>query len=424
MKKLVLLVLGLVMFVTRLYAAAPPNILLMISDDLGWSDYAFMGHPQVQTPCLDKLAAQSLTFRRGYVPSSLCCPSLAAIVTGLYPHQNKIFCNYPAGRVGSKEELAGRAAMINHMKALPTFPRLLGEQGYVSFQTGKWWHGDYSSGGFTHGMSKGGHHGDEGLDIGRKTMQPIYNFIADARKNNKPWFVWYAPMMPHKPYNPPQKLLDKYKGRTDSIHLASYWGMIEWFDETCGQLLDHLDRQGLTNNTIVVYLTDNGVIVQPDGSFPRSKLSPYDGGLRTPIMIRWPGKVPPRMSDDLAMSIDLAPTLLLALGLKPTPAMQGINLLDAEALKRRTAIYGECYRASGRDMNAPLKDLYHWWMIDHYSKLIVPTGKNQPELYDLKNDPEEKHDLAGKPEHQETLKRLRDMLDRRIEIVSQRSNSG
>jgi len=418
MREPVLLFLGLIMPVARLYAAAPPNIVLIISDDHGWGDYSFMGHPQVQTPCLDKLAAQSLTFRRGYVPASLCCPSLAAIVTGLYPHQNKIFCNNPPGKPGSKEWLDGREVMTSHMKALPTLPRLLGERGYVSFQTGKWWQGAYGSGGFSHGMSRGESHGDAGLDIGRKTMQPIYDFIADARKNNRPWFVWYAPMMPHRPYDPPQKLLDKYKGKTDSIHLAGYWAMIEWFDETCGQLLDHLDQQRLADNTIVMYVADNGLIQRPDGTFPRSKGTPYDGGVRTPIMIRWLGKVQPRMAEELAMSIDLAPTLLQALGLKPTPAMQGINLLDPEALKRRTAIYGECYRFNGSDMNEPLKHLLHWWVINGYSKLIVPTGKNRPALYDLKNDPEEKHDLAGEPGHQETLKCLRGMLDKRKEEVS------
>src|SRR5207253_2459293 len=76
-------------------ARRPPNIVLIISDDQGWTDYSFMGHPHVRTPHLDRLAAQSLVFRRGYVPSSLCCPSLASVITGLYPHQHKITCNDP-----------------------------------------------------------------------------------------------------------------------------------------------------------------------------------------------------------------------------------------------------------------------------------------------------------------------------------------
>ena len=158
-----------------------PNILFIISDDQGWTDYGFMGHPQVKTPNLDKLAAQSLTFRRGYVPSSLCCPSLAAIVTGLYPHQNLITCNDPPGPPPGKKRTpqdqaaftAGRAVMTKHMEAAATLPRLLARQGYMSLQTGKWWQGHFSSGGFTHGMTKGQRHGDEGLDIGRKTLHTL-----------------------------------------------------------------------------------------------------------------------------------------------------------------------------------------------------------------------------------------------------------
>ena len=108
-------------------------------------------------------------------------------------------------------------------------------------------------------------------------------------------------MMPHTPHNPPERLLDKYKDKTPSPHVAKYWAMVEWFDETCGQLLDHLETEKLAENTIVVYVTDNGWIQDPDGTLSvRSKRTPYDGGLRTPIMVRWPGKVKPRTSDELA----------------------------------------------------------------------------------------------------------------------------
>ena len=194
----------------------PPNVVLIISDDHGWTDYGFLNHPQVQTPNLDRLASQSLVFRRGYVPTSLCCPSLAAIITGLYPHQNKITCNDPppAPRGMKPGEyhrsalfLEGREVMTRHLEAVPTLPRLLAEQGYVSLQTGKWWQSDYRRGGFTHGMTKGQRHGDEGLDIGRKTMQPIFDFVRDAQNQKKPFFVWYAPMMPHDPHTPPERLL-------------------------------------------------------------------------------------------------------------------------------------------------------------------------------------------------------------------------
>ncbi|MBM4081010.1 MAG: twin-arginine translocation signal domain-containing protein, partial [Planctomycetes bacterium] len=255
-------------------AGRRPNVVMIVSDDHGWPDYSFMGHPHVQTPNLDKLAAQSVTFTRGYVPSALCCPSLASIITGLYPHQTKITCNDPpldVTKLGAKSEVyqAQRRQMSEFIDQAPALPRTLAEQGYVSFQTGKWWQGHFSHGGFTHGMShgdpnQGGRHGDAGLGIGRQTMQPIFDFIEMAGKERKPFFVWYAPMMPHLPHNPPARLADKYKPKTPSSFIADYWAMVEWFDETCGQLLDRLDQKGLAENTIVVYVTDNGWIQRAD----------------------------------------------------------------------------------------------------------------------------------------------------------------
>jgi len=389
-------------------AAAPPNVVLIISDDHGWTDYGFMNHPQVQTPNLDRLAAQSLVFRRGYVPSSLCCPSLAAVITGLYPHQNKITCNDPppAPRGMKPGEyhrsalfLEGREAMTRHLEAVPTLPRLLAEQGYLSLQTGKWWQSDYRRGGFTHGMTKGQRHGDEGLDIGRKTMQPIFDFVRDAQNQKKPFFVWYAPMMPHDPHTPPERLLAKYRPKTPSLHVARYWAMVEWFDETCGQLLDYLDQQRLAENTIVLYLADNGWTQNPDKPGPqRSKLTPYDAGLRTPIMVRWPGKVTPKMSDDFAISIDFVPTVLAALGRKPTPDMQGVNLLDADAVAARKAVCGECFTHNAVDLNDPAQNLRYRWIVDGHWKLILPAGQaetKKTELYDILADPQEQRDLAG-----------------------------
>lgn len=389
--------------------AAPPNIVMIVSDDHHWGDYSFMGHPHLKTPHLDKLAAQSLTFTRGYVPSSLCCPSLASMITGLYPHQHKVTSNDPPPVPGmkgvefqkSKQFTDGRELMSKFIEAVPTLPRELAKQGYLSLQTGKWWQKHFSRGGFTHGMTQGGRHGDAGLDIGRKTMQPIYDFIATARQEQKPFFVWYAPMMPHDPHTPPQRLLDRYKDQTSSLHVAKYWAMVDWFDETCGALLAHLDEQKLADNTIVVYVTDNGWITNPNSGryAQKSKQSQYDGGLRTPIMVRWPGKVKPQRSPHLASSLDLMPTLLAAVGLKATPQMPGLNLLDEKAVAARKAIYGECFTHNFVDMQDPASSLKWRWIIEGDWKLIVPEKRNQPddvvELYDLGKDPHEVSNLAG-----------------------------
>jgi len=390
-------------------AAERPNIVLIISDDHAWTDYGFMGHPHVATPHLDKLASQSLTFRRGYVPSSLCCPSLASIITGLYPHQHKVTSNDPPVPDGvtprefhrSPQFAAGRETMSKHLEAVPTLPGLLGKRGYQSFQSGKWWQGEFRRGGFTHGMTRGQRHGDAGLDIGRQSMQPIYDFISQSQSESKPFFVWYAPMMPHSPHSPPERLFEKYQALAPSEHVARYWAMIEWFDETVGDLMQYLDQHKLADNTIVAYVADNGWIQTPgDPRYaPKSKQSQYDGGLRTPLMIRWPGHVAPRMSEELAMSIDLVPTLLTAVGEQPTPAMQGINLLDDKAVAGRKAIYGECFTHNAVDLNRPAANLRWRWMIDGHWKLIVPDKSNEPgavvELYDLAADPHEETNLAG-----------------------------
>ena len=411
-RTLFLLTTGL-LFAACTFAAKPPNVVLIISDDQSWTDYGFMEHEAIETPNIDRLARQSRLFKRGYVPTSLCCPSLATLITGLYPHQNGITGNEPPIPSGGKNTDQYRSQVqecVGFIDTVPTLPRLLAKRGYVSHQSGKWWQGHYSRGGFTHGMTHGdpkrrGRHGDEGLKIGREGLQPIFDFIDDA--GDKPFFVWYAPFLPHNPHNPPKRLLDKYTKKTESIFIARYWAMCEWFDETCGQLLNHLDEKKLARDTLVIYVTDNGWIQRADNGryAPRSKRSPYDGGIRTPIMIRWPGKVQPGERPELANSIDLAPTILKACGLEPTDTMQGIDLLDDTALAKRKSTHGACYLHNAVDIHKPSANLPHRWLINGNWKVILPykanlttrdeaKGTGKTELYNLAKDPFERQNLA------------------------------
>jgi uncharacterized sulfatase len=419
-----------------------PNVVLIVSDDQGAGDYGFMGHPHVQTPHLDLLASQSLTFVRGYVPSSLCCPSLASIITGLYPHQHKITANDPPvvpgagkGARGSSPEMTARwnAALDD----VPTLPRLLAAEGYLSFQTGKWWHGDFTRGGFTHGMTKGSRHGDAGLTIGREGLQPIFDFVSDAQRQKRPFLLWYAPFMPHAPHTPPQRLLERYAAKTPSLHIARYWAMCEWFDETCGELLGYLKREGVEENTIVVYVTDNGWVQSPDRPqfAPKNKTTPFDLGHRTPIMVRWPGKVNPAKSESLASSIDIVPTVLAALGLARPQGLLGIDLLDAKAAQARQHICGECFTVRSQSLEDPAANLLWRWVTDGRWRLIVPRTNEadealktipsdryltpdllatlsaaRPMLYDVQADPGEDRNLAA--EHPEVVATLRAELDR------------
>ncbi|HEX6068447.1 MAG TPA: sulfatase-like hydrolase/transferase, partial [Longimicrobiaceae bacterium] len=284
--------------------ATPPNIVMIVSDDHSWTDYGFMGHPEVRTPNLDRLARESFVYTRGYSTTALCRPSLATMITGLYPHEHGITGNDPPGGRPTMLDPAARAAMEAVFRRTETLPELLRRRNYVSLQTGKWWEGDPREHGFTAAMThgdptRGGRHGDEGLKIGREGMKPIFDFIASA--GERPFFVWYAPLLPHTPHNPPQRLRDRYQAPGRAPEVASYYAMVEWLDETVGELLTHLDDNGLRENTVVLYVADNGWVQATGGGSifeTRSKMSPYDAGTRTPIMIRWPGRVEPGRDDE------------------------------------------------------------------------------------------------------------------------------
>lgn len=397
-------------------SARSPNVVFIISDDQAWSDYGFMGHPQIATPALDRLAAQSLVFARGYTPIPLCRPSLASIATGLYPHQHGVTGNDPTLPDPGVNAMAARGdtkyahyydTIISNFARQPNLVRDLVSRGYMALQTGKWWEGDpIKTAGFTHSMTqgtaRGSRHGDAGLAIGREGLAPIYQFIEQA--GERPFFVWYAPMLPHAPHTPPAELLQKYLKVTSGEPTARYWACVEWFDRTCGELLDYLERKGLRENTIIVYTSDNGWIQHPDKAnqfAPRSKRSPYEGGIRTPILISWPGHVKPhRDMEHLASNLDLWPTLA-ALLKTPTPrGLPGLNLTDTRAVTRRTRIFGEQYAHNIADVNDPTRSLEHRWLIDGWWKLVMPDQRNEPsqspELYNLREDPWETNDLAGK----------------------------
>ncbi|QDU93310.1 sulfatase family protein [Lignipirellula cremea] len=391
-------------------AVRPPNVVLLISDDQAWTDYGFMGHKQIETPHLDRLAKESALFTRGYVPSSLCRPSLMTMATGLYPHQHKIAGNDPAGKVN-------RNLMLKHVQAVATSPRELGQLGYVSLQTGKWWEGAPSLGGFTQAMThgdttRGGRHGDVGLKIGREGLKPVFDFIDKA--GDDPFYLWYAPFLPHEPHNPPERLLKKYQAQNDSIHIAKYYAMCEWFDETCGQLLDHLDAKGLRENTLVIYVCDNGWIQEPNkrGYTNRSKRSSYDGGVRTPIMVRWPAGQVKAFRDEqtLVDSIDIVPTIREACGVVAKDELPGLSLLSlcrGGQLDRDT-IYGEIFAHDQADIDNPSASLISRWCIEKDLKLIDSVD-GPPQLFNLADDPFEQQDLAK--DQPDTVARLRKKLD-------------
>jgi arylsulfatase A-like enzyme len=411
-------------------ADGPPNLVLILSDDQAWNDYGFMGHPAIQTPNLDRLASQSVLFRRGYVPTALCRPSLLTLATGRYAHEHGVTGNDPSPKYAAPKSDLYRercATLISYLDRFDTLPKLLGERGYLSHQSGKWWEGSYRHGGFTHGMTRGfpqpgGRHGDDGLKIGRDGMQPIEQFVDMAVAEGKPFFLWYAPFLPHTPHNPPERLLKKYQQDDRPLPIARYYAMCDWFDETCGQLIDYLEKKNVRDNTLIVYVTDNGWIQDPDGPgyAPRSKQTPYEGGVRTPVMFSWPAKLKPADRPELVSSIDLVPTMLAAAGARIPDDLPGLNLLDPLAQGtgiERDTIFGEGFAHDIADIARPEASLLYRWCIEGRWKLLLtydgevnryasthPRTERRPQLFDLLADPHEEKNVAG--EHPEIVARL------------------
>lgn len=397
---------------------------MILSDDQSWTDYSFLGHEHIETPRIDQLAKEGLTFTYGYTTAPLCSPALASIASGLYPYQHGILGNDPVFDSNEKkyskewmnERMSRYQQYIDNYKQFNTIADILGEEGYASLQTGKWWIGNYKNGGFDQGMthgdpSRGGRHGDEGLKIGREGLDVIYNFIDSTSAANQPFYVWYAPFLPHAPHNPPDSLKQKYLEVAPSEAVANYWAMCEWFDITCGQLVDYIEEKDLSKNTLFVYVTDNGWSQDPDKPnryAPRSKREPYEMGIRTPVIFSWEGNIKPEMNaTDAVSSIDIAPTIYGICGIESPANLKGINVLDSIALKNRETIFAETY---AHDFTTIDSSLFYRVAIELPYKLILPDATNKPdaevELFNIVTDPFEQKNLAdSNPEKVGELKK-------------------
>ena len=392
-----------------------PNVVFILSDDQSWGDYGFMGHPHLKTPNLDQLAGEGLVYERGYTTAAICRPSLASIVTGLYPHQTGVRGNRPFMGEGvdhrqlrrnkklwplAQEQSKTMTATLAHA---PSMVRQLQDNGYATLQTGKWWEGDPRDHGFDEGC---------GHQIGRKTMEPIHNFVDKAQKNGQPFFIWYAVFLPHTPHNAPDRHYLKYKDLAPNESTARYWANVAWLDETCGQLVDFLKEKNLYDNTLFVFTADNGWRPDPNqvSWYARSKKEPFEAGVRTPIFLTHKNKITPgRDKTTLASNIDIAPTILKACGIEPDTAMLGLDLRKPHSLAKRDRIFVDVYWDNIQvdaleDLNS---DLIARVVVDGWDKLIARPDRNQ--LYDLKNDPDDRTDLAAQRPHK--VKKLSGVID-------------
>ena len=396
--------------------ATPPNLVLVIGDDHGWRDFGFAGSPHAQTPHLDRLAAEGTVFRLGYSTASVCRPSLLSLLTGLDPSQF-------ARRVRGLEREAGRPlAAADVIRQVVTLPRALAGEGYQSFQAGKFFEGGYADAGFGSGM-RGRARNDKALArndevLARRTLEPVFDFLA--RQRDAPFFLWFAPKLPHVPHDPPPRFRAVYAGVDLPPGTLLYYANVTRFDAAVGALLERLDALGLRERTLVVYVVDNGWLPGPvEGPYlwslgrPRGKNSLYEGGFRTPVVLRWPGRVPAgAVRDELVSTLDLFPTLLDYAGAPPVPGRLGRSLrplLEGRSAGWRDALVGyqKTVRADtpegvqigdgrpvagGHFVRTPRWHLLDW-------------EEREAELYDVAADPDERHDLA--PRHPEVVEALR-----------------
>ncbi len=449
-------------FPSGLPAADRPNVVMILSDDQAYDDFGFMGHELVETPHIDRLAEQSARYVNGYVPSSVCRPSLATLLTGLYPHEHGIHFNHPPpgngrlNKMASADYYAARAEAERLFAQSPRLPEILARHGYDSLQTGKFWEGHYRNGGFTQGMTTGraagvpgcwdkavadgvtvAHgNGDIGLIIGRETVDPIVTFLDDhAGKDSAPFLLWYAPVLPHEPHNAPQKYVDLYeKNPKVPRHFVRYYANCTWFDDTIGTLMQLLEQRGQMKNTLVVFVSDNGWTpsktehrTYPGYSVDRhSKRSPFERGLRTPILVRWDGHVKPATHEELCNSVDIVPTILSALGLADDAAgMSGIDLMPSvrgdTPLDANRAVFGEVYPGDASQLGNAAADVAYRWVRRGPWKLIVPHGNEgrqawggyleQAALYNVVDDPKEKNNVIASADNAKLVAELQKLLD-------------
>ena len=422
-----------------------PNMVLILADDMAAEDCGPYGNAAVRTPNLDRLAKQGMRFDQAFLTCSSCSPSRASIITSRYPHSTgaqQLHWPLPADQV--------------------TFVEKLKEAGYWTAQAGKWHLGEDIKPRFdvvhdasTAGFSVATKGAQAGAMVDKQDPSGCGAWVSTLRERpkGKPFFLWLAALDPHRdyeenaipePHQPesvvvPPYLPDVPETRRD---LALYYDEITRLDGYLGQVLDELDKQGVAENTIVMFISDNG---RP---FPRCKTTVYDSGIRTPLIVRWPEKITPGgVCTSLVSSVDIGATLLDVAGLSSPESFQGqsfLSLLIHPDQPGRRFVYAEhnwhdyaAHERAVRDKrfkyirnsyvdltasppaDAVRSPTYRAMQRLRDSRQLTPEQaacfvKPRPteELYDVQNDPHELHNLAADPLYRVVVIALRKALDK------------
>lgn len=420
-----------------------PNIVLIVADDLGWKDVGFMGSTFYETPNLDRLAKQGMTFTSAYAAAANCAPSRACLLSGQYSPRHGIYTVANADRGDARTR---KLIPVVNNETLPdsvcTLAEALRDAGYQTACIGKWHLGQSPlSQGFTLGVA-----GDErgmnkhfspygmptlpdgptGEYLTDRLTSEALNFIEQAKaKPNaaQPFFLYLPYYAVHTPLQAPDLLVEKYKRnfKSPGQDLATYAAMIESLDSNVGRVLNKLDALGLTNNTIVIFTSDNGGIrsISRQDPLRAGKGSYYEGGVRVPLVVRWPSTVAAgRVSPAPVINLDLYPTVLDILKRpRPNQPLDGISilpLLNGKSVAERPLfwhfpIYLEAYNPQLDGARDPLFRtrpgsairLGDWKLHEYFED-------NGLELYNLKTDLGEQRNVAA--EHPEVVKKLHSLL--------------
>lgn len=437
-----------------------PNIIYILADDLGYGDLSCYGQTKFTTPNIDKLASEGIKFTQHYSGATVCAPSRSSLMTGLHTGHTPIRGNkewQPEGQWPMSAEAFTLAEMLK-------------ESGYVTGAFGKWGlgypgsEGDPNNQGFDefygYNCQRIAHHyypfhvwhnqekvllpENEGTFRGIYGPEIIHKEALKFLEQNKDkeFFMFYPSLIPHAEMFAPEEYMEKYRGKYlpeneyqgvddgEKLKLgpygsqpeshAAFVAMVNYLDDQVGELMAKLKELGLEDNTIVMFTSDNGPHLEggadPDyfnsnGPFKGYKRDLYEGGIRVPMIVRWPGKIiSGSQTDHISAFWDVMPTVAEVVGVRPPEGLDGISFLPTllnEAQKEHEYLYWEFHEKGGRQAVRQGE-----WKLVRYEVNVDP---NRPmELYNLADDPGEVNDLSAKfPEKVEELKNI--MLGARTE---------
>ncbi|MCC6126700.1 MAG: sulfatase [Pirellulales bacterium] len=451
-----------------------PNIVFILADDLGWRDTSLYGSTFYETPQIDRLARRGMRFCNAYAASPLCSPTRASIMTGLTPE--RIGITYPLCHIAEERLKAALAPQTpDDRKAIPcqtatrlstdyyTLAEAFRDAGYATGHFGKWHLGAEPYSALEHGFAVDVPHTPacepESGYLGPWKFLEKQHFTGVANEHledrmaseaigflranrDKPFFLNYWAFSVHSPFDAKPEFVAKYRRKANPNHPQQcpiYAAMVQSLDDNVGRLLDALDEFHLTEHTIVIFFSDNGgnMYERADGLLPTSnaplrdgKGTLYEGGVRVPLLVVWPGRVQPdSQSEAFFSSVDFYPTLLEMAGLKAKSGQTFDGVSQAPVLQGqaavREAVYG-CfpqYFPSAKSLPSSSVRVGDWKLIRFHCDNADQTDRF--ELYNLREDLGESKNLAAEfPQKVQTLDALLGRHLREIGAIVPQPNPG